>query len=106
MCRGNGRRLQVSSRLFVKIRDVLGVPEDLRAIEQFDRRRKPCPLRKREREYKRLLIAGADRVAVERAAELNRRGVPAQTRRYRRSESLCVVYYDTAAQVSSSTAAG
>lgn len=67
-----------------KIRELLGVPEEMRAYPIRDRRREHMARLKNK--------AHADAWAKQRAAELITHGIQAVARRVRKSEPLCVCY--------------
>lgn len=67
-----------------ELRELLGVPEEIRAY--------PVRNRHRERMARLKNRVHADGWAKERAAELAAQGIPANVRRLRRGEPLCVCY--------------
>ncbi|MGB9846690.1 MAG: hypothetical protein ACPLRH_04190 [Desulfotomaculales bacterium] len=74
----------MSDRGLAKIRELLGIPEELRTY----------PIRDRKREHMARLKnkAHADAWAKQRAAELTTHGIQAVARRVRKHEPLCVCY--------------
>lgn len=74
----------MSDRDLAKIRELLGVPEEMRAY----------PIRDRKREHMARLKnkAHADAWAKQRAAELTTHSIQAVARRVRKHEPLCVCY--------------
>jgi len=64
----------------MQIRNFLAVPAALRAAQ------------KNEKASRRECVPAGDAWAVERAQELQKAGIAARVRRYRKDEPLCVVY--------------
>lgn len=68
--------------LNVQVRELLDVPPEIRAL----------PVRERKSRKKRFPEFPEDEFARRRWEELQRTGVQARLRRYRKNEPLCVVY--------------